>query len=99
MELLRHVIFKFIGGNPGAISYLVDLVALDNDLFISEILKGLEKSETLRGTNLYVFFNYLSDGDLKKAHKLLKNCPIDIIEKAASFQDRSGKKLIEKYLV
>lgn len=62
------------------------------------VFAKLDKLKTIRGTNLYILFSDLCEMDLNKIITLLNDCPGNILEDACNRQDRSGKKIVDKYL-
>lgn len=69
-------------GNPGAMNFLAAVDSLpegeDKDLLKSVV----RRTESLRGTNLYILHNDLCGRDMDKVVKLVRNCPIEILEDA-----------------
>ena len=84
-------------GNPGALSFLIELMD-DNNLEIAiPIITKLELCTTIRGTNLYILYSDLCNKDLMRVYTLCLNCPCDILEDACSRQDYSGRELVKNY--
>lgn len=94
----KFVLTKLAGGNPGAITFLLDIVKILNKDDACMVYDKIIQSESLRGTNIYILWNDLAERDMKKVVKLCKNCPSGILEDACSRQDRSGIPLIQEYL-
>ncbi len=91
-------IIQWSQGNPGAMSFLMELYKDGNELLSLLILLKLEECKTIRGTNLYVLYSDLCNKDLSLVAKLCKNCPINILEDACSRQDYSSRELVKQYL-
>ena len=83
-------------GNPGAFSFLMELVTQHPEKAIS-IIDTIERTSIV-GTDLYVLWSDLCNKDMNKVEKLCKNCPNDVLIDACSRQDYSGIKLVSKYL-
>jgi hypothetical protein len=63
MTLTAEQIIKYAKGNPGALSFLFQLT---NSTTITEtILKTLREAKTIRGTNIWVLYSYLSDKNIQ----------------------------------
>lgn len=90
-------IIKWSKGNPGAMTFLMELLKPENLILSIGILIKLEETKTIRGTNLYVLWSDLCKKDLMQVAELCKNCPNDILEDACSRQDYSGRQLIMEY--
>lgn len=85
-------------GNPGALTFLMDLMDPKNLPYSMSIIPKLTESKTIRGTNLYVLWSDLCNRDIQRVAFLCERCPSDILEDACSRQDYSGRKLVEPYL-
>jgi hypothetical protein len=96
--MLESQIKEFSNVNPGAVSFLMELLKPENCIYKNEILLKLGEAKTIRGTNLYVLWSDLCKKEMKNVYSLCENCPTDILEDACNRQDYSGFKLIEKYL-
>lgn len=92
-------IIEWSQGNPGAMTFLMELIKPENAIFGLQITLKLEEAKSIRGTNLYVLWSDLCNKDLVKVSLLCENCPIDILEDACNRQDYSGRKLVESYFV
>jgi hypothetical protein len=88
-------IIQWSKGNPGAMTFLMELVKSEVGIFV---FQRLELMPSIRGTNLYVLWSDLCDKDLYKVEKLCIKCPISVLEDACSRQDYSGRKLVAEYL-
>jgi len=93
-------ILKWSEGNPGALTFLMEVYMNPDTNFIDSyaIDKKIRKCPTLRGTNLYVLYSDICGRDIKKVVTLCNNCPNEILEDACNRQDYSGRSLIAEYL-
>lgn len=96
--MLFAQIFNWSQGNPGALNFLMELLAPQNLEHALPIAMKLTESEKIRGTNLYVLYSDLCGENMANVAILCKNCPTDVLEDACSRQDYSGRKLVEQYL-
>jgi len=99
-QSFNDTIMEYGGGNMGAINCLMKTFAdpdadVVNALLISSKLKACK---SIRGTNLYVLYNDLCDGDIDKVARLCENVPDDILEDACNRQDYSGRELIKEFV-
>ena len=86
-------------GNPGALSFLMQLLQPEvGEEKRTKILDLIESIPSLRGTNIYVLWSDLCERNTDKVYHLCKNCPPEILEDACSRQDYSGRKLVKEYL-
>jgi hypothetical protein len=85
-------------GNPGALTFLMELLHTENIPRSISIMSKLEELTSIRGTNLYVLWSDLCGKDLKVVEQLCKNCPDEILVDACSRQDYSGRELVKPYL-
>jgi hypothetical protein len=85
-------------GNPGALTFLMELLKTENIPQSISIMTKLEELTSIRGTNLYVLWSDLGGKDLKVVEQLCKNCPDEILVDACSRQDYSGRELVKPYL-
>lgn len=90
--------FALAGGNPGALNALAEMHHQLPSHVLSRAIEIIESIPTLRGTNLYVLFNDICDGNASKMYVILINAPLSLIEDACERQDRSGKIILSKYL-
>lgn len=90
-------IIKWANGNPGALTFLLELIDNKNTAKAMVIIPKL-KETSIRGTNLYILWSDLCDKDMDKVYYLCINCPVNILEDACSRQDYSGKELVKNYL-
>lgn len=94
------IAMNYAQGNPGAAECIIQLLSNNANLqYAISIATVLEKATSIRGTNLYVLWNDLSNKDFSIMRKLCDNCPIDILEDACSRQDYSGRELVKEYLL
>jgi hypothetical protein len=77
-------------GNPGAMMFLMNAP--------QHVVQAIEKT-SIRGADIYVLHSDLCNRNMQKVEKLLKNCPIDVLQDACSRQDYSGQTLVAPYLV
>jgi hypothetical protein len=94
---MLDLLMKYAQGNPGALTFMMELVAPENVINIIPIAIKLEEIPSLRGTNLYVLWSDLCNKDMNKVARLCKNCPNDILADACNRQDYSGRELIKPY--
>ena len=85
-------------GNPGALTFLVELFKTENIIYSITIMEKIDKIKSLRGTNLYVLYSDLCNKNIELVAKLCKNCPDNILADACSRQDYSGRELVKDYL-
>lgn len=93
-QMHRDKIFTWSEGNPGAISFLMEMDRVDTGVIVST----LEKLKSIRGTNLYVLWSDLCEKNMHKVEALCRHCLADILEDACGRQDYSGRELVSKYL-
>jgi len=91
-------IISWSQNNPGAATFLMSIMQLENVTSGSAIITKLEEAKSIRGTNLYVLWSDLCGRDMTKVETLCKNCPTDILEDACSRQDYSGRELVSEFL-
>lgn len=94
---MRQII-EWAQGNPGALTFLMSLLEIENLVAGMQITMKLEQLESIRGTNLYVLWSDLCGKDIELVKKLVTNCPAAILEDACSRQDYSGRELVKDYL-
>lgn len=85
-------------GNPGAMTFLMEMMRPENLGFALPIVLKIEEIPTLRGTNLYVLWSDLCGRNIEITSNLCKNCPSKILEDACSRQDYSGRELVKEYM-
>jgi hypothetical protein len=68
-------IIQWSKGNPGAMTFLMELVKSEVGIFVFQRLKLMP---SIRGTNLYVLWSDLCDKDLYKVERLCIYCPMSI---------------------
>ena len=100
-QSFQDTIIEYSAGNGGALNYLMKTFAapeadLVNALLISNKLKNCT---SIRGTNIYVLYSDLCDGDIDRVAKVCDNVPDDILEEACNRQDYSGRELIQEFVV
>ena len=86
-------IIAAIDGNIGAANAMRLMVHYGMYYVINKLLEY-----EIRGADIHVFFNDLCDKDPVVATVLINECPTDLLKDACSRQDRSGKKMVKKYL-
>lgn len=91
-------IMKYAKGNPGALTFLMELMKPEHMTTALVVMNKLDQIESLRGTNLYVLWSDLCTKDMIKVAKLCEHCPNDVLEDACSRQDYSGRALVAQYL-
>lgn len=89
-----HII-KWAEGNPGAMNFLEEVLYHEKMNFI---VPKLTKFDSIRGTSLWILYSDLCEKNMDKVVSLLNNCPQNILEDACNRQDRSGRKLVSKYI-
>lgn len=92
-------LIKLSDGNPGAASFLLEMMQNENLIFAAVLFKKLETCTTIVGTDLYVLWSDLCAKNPFLVAKLCENCPDDILIDACSRQDYSGRELVKQYLV
>ena len=95
---MLNQILDWSKGNTGAIIFLMKLTLPENSILGISIIQLLMEAKTISGSNLYVLWNDLANKDLDVVRDICFNTPIDILEDACSREDRSGIKLISKYV-
>ena len=84
-------------GNPGAMTFLIQIISDDNLIHCLPIMSKIE-STGIKGTDLYVMYSDLCNKDMLLVKKLCLACPNDILIDACSRQDYSGRELVKEYL-
>jgi hypothetical protein len=92
-EASIDLIKKWSGGNPGALSFLLNAQQKKSKLIFSV----LEKATSIRGVNIWTLYSDLCQKDISKVENLCRHCPIEILEDACSRQDYSGRELVKGY--
>lgn len=95
---MMNQVIQWSKGNPGALTFLMELISPDNILHSLPIALKLTECETIRGTNLYVLYSDLCNKSMETVAHLCMNCPSDILEDACNRQDYSGRELVKPYL-
>ena len=92
-------IIEMSEGNPGALTCLMGFLAKDIKIAIAglTILPKL-KDLDITGTDIYVFWSDLCNKDYTLMADLCNKVPDDILKKACSKQDYSGREMIKPYL-
>lgn len=93
---MMKLVMEWSQGNPGAMTFLLELISVANGETLTTIEK-ITEMKTLRGTNLYVLWSDICDKDMKNVHEVVKTIPADILEDACNRQDYSGKKIVLDY--
>lgn len=83
-------------GNPGALTFLMSLMA-DEGLAAAMVIIPILEKYNIRGTDLYILWSDLCGKDVDRVAELISNCPQDILEDACSRQDYSGRALVAEY--
>ena len=91
-------IIEWADGNPGAMTFLMQLLGHDNAHELTLMMNTLKVSQ-IRGTDLYVLWSDLCDRDISTVYCLLRDCPQDILIDACSRQDYSGQEIVKDYIV
>ena len=91
-------IIEWSKGNPGAMSFLMQLILPENATKALPIVMKLQEAKSIRGTDLYVLWSDICGKDLGLVETLCRQCPTPILEDACSRQDYSGKALVAQYL-
>ena len=97
MRMTANII-EWAKGNPGAMTFLMELNQEDPEV-IESILKKLLENPSIRGTQLYVLWSDLCEKDLNKVKILCEKCPDAVLIDACSRQDYSGRELVNDYLI
>jgi len=95
-KALVKVLTILANGNPGAITFLMEVLASDT-ITGSTIIAKIDKTN-IKGTDLYVMWSDLCNKDINKVKTLCEQCPDDILIDACSRQDYSGRELVKEYL-
>ena len=98
MEEIKKLLIKLSNGNPGAITFLLEMLKDENILYANILFKKLENCPTIVGSDLYVLWNDLCEKKPYLVACLCEFCPNDILIDACSRQDRSGKELVKPYI-
>jgi len=89
-------LFEWSKGNPGALTFLMSLMAEEGLAAGMVIIPKLE-NYNIRGTDLYILWSDLCGRDVDRVAELISNCPQDILEDACSRQDYSGREMVKQY--
>ena len=94
-------IIEMSEGNPGAMVCLLDMFKFEKQ---EELLYGIKIISTLKkyqikGTDIYVLWNDLSNKDYKTMSMLCETVPRNELILACSKQDYSGIEIIKPYIV
>lgn len=81
-------------GNPGAMNCVLAL--LDHNKG-SEIIEKVKEYE-IKGTDLYIFCSDICNNDYNLMHHICNTAPKDLLIKASSKQDYSGRESLKKYI-
>ena len=90
-------IIQMAEGNPGAMSFLMQLVSKDHILKAVPIVQTLKEAK-IKGADLYVLWSDLCLKDFDMVLKLCEKCPQDKLIDACSRQDYSGREIVKEYL-
>ena len=88
-------IIEWSQGNPGALTFLIEMS--ESPLALPIALK-LKRCQSIRGTNAYVLWSDLCNRNMGSVATLCSDCPDDILEDACSRQDYSGRELVKNYI-
>ncbi len=92
-------LLSWINGNPGAMTFLTDLLKYNDKNISVPIILKLNNLKSIRGTNLWVLWSDICHKNMNTVYKLLtSDCPNSVLEDACSRQDYSGTRLVEKYI-
>ncbi len=97
MKSINEIV-EWSQGNPGALTFLMELMNPINDLASQIIFPVLDKLEKTRGTNLYVLWSDICERDIVKVAEVVTVCSNEMVEDACDRQDYSGRKIIDDYL-
>jgi hypothetical protein len=89
---------RLADGNPGAMVFLMELMADKNLIHAIPIASKITTCPTLKGTNLYVLYSDLGNKDFALICNICLKVPDNVLEDACSRQDYSGIDLIKPYL-
>lgn len=90
---IRINIVEMAEGNPGAISLLIHLLNNNKIDILSKIL-----NTNITGYKIWVLYKDLANENFDQMELICKNVPDDILLKACTYEDYSGRKLIKSYI-
>ena len=96
MKLTSPELITYSQGNPGALSFLMQLDKDNTDHQI--ILSTLFEATAIRGPKLYVLWSDLANRNLNTLYHLCRKVPIYILIDACLREDYSGRDLIEPFM-
>lgn len=99
INLIQKELMELSNGNPGALSFLIEMMKNENLIYAAILFKKLETCTTIVGEDLYVLWSDLCTKNPFLVSKLCENCPDNILIDACSRQDYSGRELIKQYLI
>lgn len=93
-------IIEMSEGNPGALTCLMGIMQFEDQEYLVNGIKIVSKLKTLniKGTDIYVLWNDLSNKDYSKMANICEKCPDEILVDACSRQDYSGVGLVADFL-
>ena len=93
---MKELLVKMADGNPGAIVMLLQLLEQGSR---GDIAVYLLNAYGIKGSDLWVLYKDLCGENIEKVINLVEVCPESRLVEACGKQDRSGKALIEEYLL
>ena len=95
---MLNQILKLSKGNPGAMTFLMEIVNgnIQSAIFGLTIIPKITECNIV-GTDLYVLWSDLCHKNIEKVAQLCRNTPNDVLIDACSRQDYSGRKLVKNY--
>lgn len=93
-------IIEMSEGNPGALTCLMGIMNFENQEDLVNGIKIVSKLKTLniKGTDIYVLWNDLSERNYSKMANICEKCPDNVLIDACSRQDYSGVSLVSDFL-
>lgn len=93
-------IIEMSEGNPGALTCLLGIIKFEDQEDLVNGIKIVSKLKTLniKGTDIYVLWNDLSERDYSKMANICEKCPDNVLIDACSRQDYSGVGLVSDFL-
>ena len=100
-ESFDTILLKYADGNIGALNFLMKTFGNPEADIVNalQISNKLKRCTSIRGTNIYVLFSDLCDGDIDRVAQVCENVPDEILEEACNRQDYSGRELIQEFVV
>ena len=94
-------IIEMSEGNPGALVCLLDMFKFEKQeelLYGINIISTLKKYE-IKGTDIYVLWNDLSNKNYEMMSMLCERVPRNELIEACSKQDYSGREIVKPYII